>query len=67
MCLIKKETNQADNKIVERLSAPLSAVFKYMSNPVKPKLAVKRLWHAFPTVSPVTELGAYISMKHYSY
>lgn len=37
MRLIKKETNQADQEIVERLSAPLSAVFKYTSNLIKPK------------------------------
>lgn len=37
MCLIKKETDQAGQEIVEGLSAPLSAVFKYMSNPIKPK------------------------------
>ena len=37
MCLIKKETNQEDQEFVERLLAPFGAVFKYMSNPVKPK------------------------------
>lgn len=37
MCLIKKETDRADQEIVESLSAPLSTVFKYMSNPIKPK------------------------------
>lgn len=37
MRLIKKETDQASQEIVEGLSAPLSTVFKYMSNPIKPE------------------------------